>query len=238
MIRTFPLGLVAALTASCSDATDPVSEARATPAGSGPIVVELFQSQGCSSCPPANANVNALAAGRSDLLALSYAVTYWDYLGWKDNFAQPVFTERQRAYHRRGQSDGVYTPQVVINGAKALVGANRGSLIKAIAAAPGLHGPAIARDGNAVTIGAGTGGPATVLVVTYDPRERRVPVKAGENTGRTLPHRNIVTDLREASVWTGKPLRVVLPAPKDPQLRTAVLLQKGAGGPLLGAAKL
>ena len=238
MIRPILLLAAAALTASCSDATDPVAEARAAPAGSGPIVVELFQSQGCSSCPPANANVNALAAERPDVLALSYAVTYWDYLGWKDEFASPAFTERQRAYRRRGQSDGVYTPQVVINGASALVGANRGSLTKAIAAAPGLHGPAIARDGDAVTIGAGTGGPATVLVVTYDPRTRNVPVKAGENTGRTLPHRNIVTDLREAGVWTGKPLRVALPAPKDPALRTAVLLQKGAGGPLVGAAKL
>ena len=228
-----------ALTSACSQSGDVVGEARAQSPNAGPIVVELFQSQGCSSCPPANANVNALAAARPDVLALSYAVTYWDYLGWKDTFAQPAFTERQRAYRRSGQSDGVYTPQVVINGRKALVGADRGGLDRAVASVGPLRGgPAIVRDPGGVTIGAGQGGPATVLVITYDPRVRAIPVKAGENTGRTLPHRNIVTDLREAGVWNGKALHVALSAPKDPALRTAVLLQKGAGGLLLAAARL
>ena len=238
-MQKFTLFAALALTASCSQSRDVIGEAKAQTSGSGPIVVELFQSQGCSSCPPANANVNALAAARPDVLALSYAVTYWDYLGWKDTFAKPAFTERQRAYRRSGQSDGVYTPQVVINGRKALVGADRGGLNRAVAAVGPLRGgPAIVRDAGGVTIGAGQGGSATVLVVTYDPRERAVPVKAGENTGRTLPHRNIVIDLREAGVWQGKALHVVVAAPKDPALRTAVLLQKGAGGPLLAAARL
>ena len=228
-----------ALTSACSQSRDVVGEARAQSPNAGPIVVELFQSQGCSSCPPANANVNALAAARPDVLALSYAVTYWDYLGWKDTFAKPAFTERQRAYRRSGQSDGVYTPQVVINGRKALVGADRGGLDRAVASVGPLRGgPAIVRDAGGVTIGAGQGGPATVLVITYDPRVRAIPVKAGENTGRTLPHRNIVTDLREAAVWNGKALHIALSAPKDPALRTAVLLQKGAGGLLLAAARL
>ena len=238
LLRT---GLIAAfaLLASCSQSRDAIGEAKAQTSGSGPIVVELFQSQGCSSCPPANANVNALAAARPDVLALSSAVTYWDYLGWKDTFAKPAFTERQRAYQRSGQSDGVYTPQVVINGRKALVGANRGSLDKAVAATGPLRGgPAIVRDAGGVTVGAGQGGPATVLIVTYDPRVHAVPVKAGENGGRTLPHRNIVIGLREAGVWNGKALHVAVPMPKDPALRTAVLLQKGAGGPLLAAARL
>ena len=233
-------GVLAALFA-CAACSSPVDDAipaaKAQAGAAAPVVIELFQSQGCSSCPPANANVNALAA-RADVLALSYAVTYWDHLGWKDTFARPEFTERQRAYHRRGQSDGVYTPQVVINGRRALVGANRASLARALAAAGPVRGPSIRREGGEAVVGAGTGGPATVLVVTYDPRERKVAVKAGENTGRTLPHRNVVVDLREATVWTGKPLRVALPAPRDPGLRTAVLLQKGAGGPIVGAAKL
>lgn len=202
-----------------------------------PVVVELFQSQGCSSCPPANRNVNALA-DRPGVLALSYAVTYWDQLGWKDTFARPEYTERQRAYFRRGQSDGVYTPQVVINGRKALVGANRGTLYQAVAAAAAAGGPAIVREGEGVRISAGSASPATVLVVTYDPRERAVPVKAGENAGLTLPHRNIVVGLREAGVWQGKPLHVAVPASRDPALRSAVLLQQGAGGPIVGAAKL
>ncbi|MCA1662102.1 MAG: DUF1223 domain-containing protein [Novosphingobium sp.] len=237
-MRTFALVVAVAIATSCSDTPEAAAEARAAPAGGGPIVVELFQSQGCSSCPPANANLNALAS-RPEVIALSYAVTYWDYLGWKDTFARAAYTERQRAYHRSGRSDGVYTPQVVINGAKALVGANRAGLRRAVARAGPLRGgPAIARDGDGVSIAAGSGGPASVLVVTYDPRERRVPVKAGENTGRTLPHRNIVVDLREAGVWTGKPLRVAAPGAKDPALRRAVLLQKGAGGPILAAAKL
>ena len=234
-------GLLAAfaLLASCSSVPDAITQAQAAEPGAGPIVIELFQSQGCSSCPPANANVNALAAARPDVLALSFAVTYWDYLGWKDTFAQPAFTERQRAYQRSGQSDGVYTPQVVINGRKALVGANRGQLNQAVASVGGLRGgPAIVRDAAGFTVGAGQGAPATVLVITYDPRERAVPVKAGENGGKTLPHRNIVTGLREAGVWNGKPLHVAVGAPKDPTWRTAVLVQKGAGGPLLAAAKL
>ena len=234
-------GLIAALAllASCSSADDAITQAHAAEPGAGPIVVELFQSQGCSSCPPANANVNALAAARPDILALSFAVTYWDQLGWKDTFAQPAFTERQRAYQRSGQSDGVYTPQVVINGAKALVGADRGQLNRAVASVAGLRGgPAIVPDAGGFTVGAGQGGPATVLVVTYDPREHAIPVKAGENNGRTLPHRNIVVGLREGGVWTGKALHVDVAKPKDPALRTAVLLQKGAGGPLLAAAKI
>ena len=244
MIEKIGLLAALALTSSCSSAPDVIGDARAQTAGGksaggGTIVVELFQSQGCSSCPPANANVNALAASRPDVLALSFAVTYWDQLGWKDTFAQAAFTERQRAYQRSGQSDGVYTPQVVINGRRALVGADRGGLNRAVAAVgPLIGGPAIVRDAGGVTVGAGQGGSATVLVVTYDPRERAVPVKAGENNGRTLPHRNIVTGLREAGVWTGKPLHVAVMAPKDPALRTAVLLQKGAGGPILAAARL
>ena len=238
-MQKFTLLAALALTSACSQSPEVIGQARAQTAAAGPIVIELFQSQGCSSCPPANANVNALAAARPDVLALSYAVTYWDQLGWKDTFAQPAFTERQRAYQRSGQSDGVYTPQVVINGRKALVGADRGGLNRAVAAVGPLRGgPAIVRDPGGVTISAGQGGPATVLVVTYDPRERAVPVKAGENTGRTLPHRNIVTALREAGVWNGKPLHVAVAAPRDPALRTVVLVQKGAGGPLLAAARI
>ena len=238
-MQKFTLLAALALTSACSQSPEVIGQARAQTAAAGPIVIELFQSQGCSSCPPANANVNALAAARPDVLALSYAVTYWDQLGWKDTFAQPAFTERQRAYQRSGQSDGVYTPQVVINGRKALVGADRGGLNRAVAAVGPLRGgPAIVRDAGGVTIGAGQGGPATVLVVTYDPRERAVPVKAGENTGRTLPHRNIVTALREAGVWNGKPLHVVVAMPKDRALRNVVLVQRGAGGPLLAAARI
>ncbi|WP_068071806.1 DUF1223 domain-containing protein [Novosphingobium lentum] len=203
-----------------------------------PVVVELFQSQGCSSCPPANANVNAIA-GRADILALSFSVTYWDYLGWKDSFAQPDFTQRQRDYAASHASNGVYTPQVVIDGQRALVGSNAAQLAAAIReTGPVAAGPSIERQGGALVIGAGqTAQPLKVLVVTYDPRVRDVPIRAGENSGRTLPHRNIVTDLHEAGRWTGKPLQLAFTNPRDPALRTAVLLQRGTGGAIVAARK-
>jgi hypothetical protein len=240
------LALLVLLAAGCSGSgDDPILAAAAKGGPSGGngagdlTVVELFQSQGCSSCPPANANVNALST-RRDILALSFAVTYWDYLGWKDKFARAAFTARQRAYARSGQSDGVYTPQVVINGRRALVGANRASLGQAIKAAGPLRGgPTIERRGDELLVGGGAGERATtVLVVTYDPRERRVPIRAGENGGKTLPHRNIVTDLREAGRWTRGAQRFALPASADPALRTAVLLQRGEGGPIIAARRL
>ena len=96
-----------------------------------PIVIELFQSQGCSSCPPANAALNAIA-GRRDVIALSYAVTYWDRLGWKDKFADPAFTQRQYDYKSALKADSVYTPQVVLNGTKAIVGNGDGELSRAV----------------------------------------------------------------------------------------------------------
>jgi hypothetical protein len=240
------LAVLVVVAAGCSgDADAPIpgaaarSPAGAAPPAGSPVVVELFQSQGCSSCPPANANVNALA-GRPDILALSFAVTYWDYLGWKDRFARPEFTERQRAYARSGQSDGVYTPQVVINGRRALVGASSAGLARAVKAEGSPRGgPAIERQGNAVLVGAAAAtAPATVLIVTYDPRERKVPIRAGENSGKTLPHRNIVTDLRQAGQWRGRALRVPLSPPSDPTLKTAVLIQQGEGGPIIAARRL
>src|SRR5271156_6379106 len=92
-----------------------------------PTVVELFQSQGCSSCPPANANVLAIA-GRPDILTLSWQVTYWDNLGWKDTFGSPLFTARQWAYARAFHRGEVATPEVVVNGRADVVGSNRGEL--------------------------------------------------------------------------------------------------------------
>ncbi len=132
--------LAVVLAAGCSGSSAPEAQARGDQASASPtglVVVELFQSQGCSSCPPANANVNALAK-RPGILALSFAVIYWDHLGWKDRFAQPAFTQRQRDYAKSGRSDGVYTPQVVINGSRALVGASAATLGKAIRAAGAL----------------------------------------------------------------------------------------------------
>ena len=222
--------------------TDPfVSKAEAqTPApAASPTVVELYQSQGCSSCPPAIVNVNALA-GRRDVLPLMFAVTYWDRLGWKDTFADPAFTQRQWDYARHAGRPRVFTPQVVVNGGPILVGDVKAQVERAIAKAPPLAaGPTIAATGGQVTVGAGrTAKPLTIWLVRYDPRVRQVAIGAGENSGRTLAHRNIVRQLVKLGRWRGSELKLTAPPAPDPAYRTAVLLQEEDGGPLRAARRL
>ena len=203
-----------------------------------PVVVELFQSQGCSSCPPAEANVNALA-GRPDVLALSFAVTYWDQLGWKDTFGSPAWTARQWDYARRAGRAQVATPQVIVNGSAAIVGSNQAQLADTVrrAGAP-RGGPAISVSGDTLVLGAGSRSSAAgVWIVRYDPRTVDVPIRAGENGGRTLPHRNIVRALMQIGTWSGKAEKLRLPGAVA-GLATAVLVQDGTGGPILSAAKL
>jgi hypothetical protein len=222
-------GILLALT-GCTAHADNVPNAAAV---NGPVVVELFQSQGCSSCPPANANLNALA-GRSDVLALSYSVTYWDRLGWKDTFAKAEYTQRQRDYAAHAANFQVATPQVVINGRSGLIGD------QAIAAAgPVTGGPKLELAAGKLTVGAAPARrAATVWLVRYDPREQQVAIRAGENGGRTLPHRNIVREFTKLGNWTGQPISLRVPAASDPVFRTAVLVQDGTGGPIIGARKL
>lgn len=203
-----------------------------------PVVIELFQSQGCSSCPPANANLNAIA-DRPDVIPLSFAVTYWDRLGWKDTFARPEFTARQWDYARSGGRPSVATPQMVINGGRqTIVGNNRQQLEAAIAAAKHAGGPTITLADDRVSI-AGTvaAKTATVWLVRYDPRSNNVPIRAGENGGRTLPHRNIVRQLKALGSWSGIAVTFALPANPNPLYRTAVLVQAGKGGPIVAAAR-
>jgi hypothetical protein len=202
------------------------------------VVVELFQSQGCSSCPPANANVNAIA-DRPDVLVLSYGVTYWDALGWKDTFAKPQFTARQWDYaHSLGHAN-VGTPQVVINGRRDLVGSDSRKLDAAISAAVAVDGPTVEVHAGKVEVGAGTApeSATTVWLVRYDPQVRAVPIRRGENGGKTLPHKNIVVEMRALGRWTGKPATYVLPPSPGGALSTAILVQAGKAGPILSAAK-
>jgi hypothetical protein len=205
----------------------------------GPVVVELYQSQGCSSCPPANANLNAIA-DRADVIPLSFAVTYWDQLGWKDSFARPQFTARQWDYAHSGGRAQVATPQMVINGGRqTIVGSNRQQLEAAIAAARHGAGPRITFADHKVSIGAmDTAKLSTVWLVRYDPRSNNVPIRAGENGGRTLPHRNIVRQLVSVGIWSGAAKSFAIPANPDPIYRTAVLVQRGKGGPIAAAARL
>ena len=202
-----------------------------------PTVIELFQSQGCSSCPPANANVNALAL-RPDILALSFAVTYWDGLGWKDVFAKPQFTSRQWDYARAFGNDQVWTPQVVVNGRTNIVGTRLEPLQALIASTDrGTGGPSVAISGTMVTVDGSTARLADVWLVRYDPRAIDVAIKAGENGGRTLPHRNIVRELVRIGRWSGGSASFSLPAAKLPGLATAVLVQAGTGGAIIAAAR-
>lgn len=223
------LGLAAAIGASHAVAAD----------AAHPTVIELFQSQGCSSCPPANANLMALS-GRADILTLSFGVTYWDSLGWKDTFAQPRFTARQWDYARALRHDNVFTPQVVVNGRIDGVGAQPGEM-EALArqADRGSTGPAVSIAGGAVAIGAAPAPArgADVWLVRYDPRIVQVPIRRGENGGRTLPHRNVVRDLVRLGHWNGAAARYALPAASDPGLRTAILVQTAGAGPILAAAR-
>lgn len=205
---------------------------------SAPAVIELFQSQGCSSCPPANAVLNALA-DRDDLITLSFSVNYWDYLGWKDRFARPEYTARQHDYAAGLHNPNVYTPQMVINGRGAIVGTSRAQLDKALTqfARSGAE-PDITTDGDHVTIATQTGGKASVWLARYDPRSLDVPISAGENAGRTLPHRHIVKQLTQLGEWNGVSASYSLPTPPEQGLKTVILLQNGRGGPIIAARAL
>jgi hypothetical protein len=211
----------------------------ACPADAAPTVVELFQSQGCSSCPPAIANVNALA-DRPDILALTFAVTYWDQLGWKDTFAQPEFTARQYAYAHGLHHANVYTPQVVIGGKTDLTGIDRVQLSGAVAHAAAQPGPVLNISAVSVRVNAAAApsGGADVWLVRYDPRIQNVAIGAGENSGVTIAHRNVVRGLVHLGDWSGAAQSYALPAGGDPAWRGAVLVQGKNGGAILSALKL
>jgi hypothetical protein len=202
-------------------------------------VVELFTSQGCSSCPPANANLAKLAE-RPEVLALSFGVTYWDDLGWKDTFARPAFTARQWSYAHALHHSQVWTPQVVVNGRRDVVGQQVSQIEGAWRAAPlGAAGPRLdlAPDKFAVAAGNAPRAGAEVWLVRYDPATIEVPIKRGENGGKTLPHRNVVRQFVRLGTWTGQARTYALPPVDAPNLRTAILVQGAGGGPILSAAK-
>jgi len=222
-----PLGLATALALATTsvDASQPVS------------VIELFTSQGCSSCPPANDNLRALA-DRPDIIALSFGVTYWDRLGWKDSFAQPAFTARQYAYVRTLGHGSAFTPEVVVDGRADVVGARRGEIEALVARTRLAGGPQIDIRGGEVSLGAAPAPAraADVWLVRYDPRVNAVPVRAGENEGRTLPHKNVVRGLTRLGAWAGRAETFAIPA-SAPGLSTAILVQTPGAGPILAAAK-
>jgi hypothetical protein len=204
----------------------------------GLIVVELFTSQGCSSCPPANEAVARLADTRPDVLALTYGVEVWDHLGWADTNARSPFSQRQVDYNVKLGKTGVYTPQVVVGGEADLPGTRPGQIQSLIAkAGPVPATPAVTLGAEAVTVGPGPAANAQVLLVRYDPKAQQVPIRRGENGGRTLLHKNVVRELVVVGEWRGASARYTLPAAKAAGLRTVILIQDRQSGRLLGAAK-
>ncbi len=204
--------------------------------GAAPVVVELFTSQGCSSCPPAD-DVLAALSEKPGIVALSFGVTYWDQLGWKDTFATPEYTARQRDYAAALGKRSVFTPQIVVNGRADAIGSRRPDVEALIASARRQpDGPSISITADQVAIGAGrTPRVADIWLVRYDPRTVQVAIRRGENGGRTLPHKNVVRALERLGGWNGAPTQIPLP-PAPAGLKTAVLVQAQNGGPILAAA--
>ncbi len=204
-----------------------------------PTVIELFQSQGCSSCPPAAANVAAIS-DRPDVLALAFEVDYWDRLGWKDTFSKPAWTARQYSYAHAMGRDGVYTPQVVVNGRVEGAGLSEGELAGLVSRGDrGAGGPIVGFANGAVSVGAGAApaGGAEVWLARYDPRTVEVAINRGENTGRTLPHKDIVHEMILLGHWNGQAAAFPLPAGGGPGFAEAALVQAAGSGPILAAAR-
>jgi hypothetical protein len=209
-----------------------------------PIVVELFTSQGCSSCPPAEAYMRDLAK-RQDVIGLEYHVDYWDYIGWKDKFADPAFTGRQRSYVRAMGSRYAYTPQMVINGRTHAVGSDRRKVENIIRESRERQtdGPEIVlrRDGQTLQISVGAasaGGAYDVVFVTFD-KPHETEVRRGENRGRTLVNANVVRVLQVIGPWTGQPVEYsVSLVGKKGDGGCAVIVQKRGHGPVVAASSM
>lgn len=202
-----------------------------------PVLVELFTAQGCGPCGEANDHLGKLA-DRPGVLALTFSVDYWDYLGWTDTFARPEYAERQRAYITRLKLREPYTPQVVVDGheeAQALKAAEVDRLVRAAAAAPRDWPDIRFVSPRRVDVGSGrSGGGAEVWLVRYDPREVEVAVKAGDNRGETVVQRNVVRQIQRLGAWRGRPQAYRVPPPTDDGLKTVVIVQAPRGGRVLG----
>lgn len=211
-------------------------------------VIELFTSQGCSSCPKADALLKTYAA-KPGVLAISLPVDYWDYLGWKDTFGSAKFSERQRAYAKFRGDGQIYTPQAVVNGLTHVNGASAKDIDAAMEASRAQlaqsHVPLFfTMDRGNIIIEAGPASErstlkeATVWLAVIQ-RSAEVNVAKGENEGKTLTYTNVVRDLTPVGTWTGQPMRIILSrsALMRKELETvAVLLQHGKAGPIIGAA--
>ncbi|OAH21886.1 hypothetical protein SAMN04488125_11893 [Methylorubrum salsuginis] len=202
-----------------------------------PVVLELFTSQGCSSCPPAEALLGELASD-ADLLPLGFHVTYWNHLGWKDTASSQSATERQADYARR-LGERSFTPQLVIDGCRSVVGSRRTEVAAAVSQAKAEIGSEVAttlsRRNDRIDVRLGSGvGSAQVILLGFD-KSVRTPIARGENGGRTILQTNVVRSMRTLGMWSGKPLEFSEAPPAGQEV--AVIVQR-SDGRIVGAARL
>ena len=232
-MRRFLVNLTAALISLC-----PLGAA----AEESPVLIELYTSQGCSSCPPADALLQDLAQ-RDDVIVLALHVDYWDYIGWADTFADPQFTARQKSYARAAGNRSVYTPQFIVDGADHVIGSRPmqvADLIREHGAQPDPVDLSVARRGGDLVIElaplAGHEGPAVVQLVTYKPREA-VEIRRGENAGRTISYSNIVTSWQVIGEWNGR-AGTRYTVQRSGSLPVVVVVQQPGTGAVLAARQI
>jgi hypothetical protein len=213
--------------------------------GKRPVVVELYTSQGCSSCLPADALLSRLA-DRKDVLAMSLPVTYWDMLGWKDTLASDANTRRQKAYAAAMGHGGVYTPQMIVDGTSDMVGSREAAVDAAIAArqADMISVPVTLQASHTelhIAIGPGDPNANATIWLFHILGRASVNVGGGENNGHVLAYRNVVRDVKAVGIWKGQAVSLDLPraelasAPHD---AVAVVVQDGGYGHIVGAAMI
>jgi hypothetical protein len=211
-----------------------------------PVVIELFTSQGCNSCPPADALLGQIASTRKDVLALSLPVTYWDMLGWKDTLASEANTRRQKGYAEAMRSGGIYTPQTIVDGVDDITGSKEQAINAALAArAADMESIPVVLSATPkeirVLVGAGRGGQDATIWLFHILGKATVAIGAGENQGQKITYRNIVRDVRAVGMWKGQ--QVVLDLPRadmaiPPHDAIAVVVQEGGYGRIIGAAMI
>jgi hypothetical protein len=208
-------------------------------------VVELFTSQGCSSCPPADRLLSSMAADPA-IIALSFSIDYWDFIGWKDTLAAPEFTARQKAYATALGEDRVYTPEAVVDGLFDAVGSDRAAIDHAVRLGKQSKGalsvPVHLHELGGVLqidIGAGTDVPAAIYVLRVA-KSRTVVIERGENSGRSITYANVVRAIHKVGEWDGEPQSLKLTELKGDGEAYVVLLQRDSEqgpGAILAAAK-
>ena len=245
-ISLLSLALTAIFAAGAAMGQEKAQDAGRTP----PVVIELFTSQGCSSCPPADSLLGELIRSDTGLIGLTLPVDYWDYIGWKDTLASPAFTARQKAYAAMRGDHHIYTPQALVNGVSHVVGSDRAELEAAARATFGKQGVlsvslSAKPDDNGLQVDAGAAtqsAPREGAIWLYQvARERKVAIGRGENSGHTVTYSNVVRQIRKVGDWAGQPVRFAIPRDElfSPETDAWVLLLQAGSesmpGPILAA---